>query len=153
MRQIKIFRLLQRAHAALFRATNQSLKTELGITASQLAVLVELTRKDRSPISAIADELKMGRSSLTQLIDRMTEKGLVCRYQSDQDGRSFEVTIEDKGRRACEAALSLMKGFNAALLNSFSAEESQVIERFLAHLADNAGDIVDAHISSEVSRH
>ena len=84
----------------------------------------------------------MGKSSLTGLIDRMTDKGLVSRRQSAADGRSFEVFIEDEGRRTVEATLSGTRRINAALLEPFSIKERAVIERFLKHVADNADAIV-----------
>ena len=63
MQQPRIFYLLQKAHSALFRAADHALKQRLGLTASQQAVLFILTKDDGKPISAIAEELKMGKSS------------------------------------------------------------------------------------------
>lgn len=145
MKQPRIFHLIQQAHSALFRAADYALKKSMGLTASQHAVLFFLMKHDGAPISLIADALKMGKSSLTGLIDRMTDKGLVRRRQSAADARSYEVFIENEGRRIVEAALPGARRINAALLEPFSTEERAVIERFLRHVADNADTIVATH--------
>ena len=142
MKSPRVFHLIQQAHSALFRASDHALKEHVGLTASQQAVLFVLMRKDGAPISAIAEELRMGKSSLTGLVDRMTRTGLVRRQQSAEDGRSVEIFIEDAGRRAAEAALPEVKRINAALLEPFSTQERAVIERFLRHVSNNAEAIV-----------
>lgn len=142
MNRPHIFHLIQQAHSALFRASDHALKEHIGLTASQQAVLFFLMRRDGAPISTIADELRMGKSSLTGLVDRMENRGLVQRRQSASDGRSVEVYIEDAGRRIAEATLPGVKYINAALLDPFSTEERAVIGRFLNHVANNAETIV-----------
>ncbi len=103
-----------------------------------------LGARDGAPISEIADQLQMGKSSLTGLIDRMEALGLVERRQSEDDGRRFHVFIAPAGRALVEATLPATKRINNAMLASFSASECAVIERFLNHVADNAFDIVAA---------
>ncbi len=142
MRQPKIFYLMQKAHSALFRAADRFLGEEVGLTSSQHAVLLILVKRDGLPISAIAKELNMGKSSLTGLIDRMSKKGLVSRQQSAADARSFEIHIEDHGRQLVKATLPGTKRINSDILATFSAQEQSTIEKFLEHLANNADDIV-----------
>ena len=142
MSQIRVFHLLQQAHSALFRAADRALKHYAGLTASQQAVLFVLMMRDGAPITLIADQLQMGKSSLTGLVDRMEKKGLVKRSQSEADARSFQVFIEDKGRELAEQTLPVTKQINAGLLAPFSKEERDVIKRFLDHVADNSAEIV-----------
>ena len=144
MRYPKIFKLMQRAHSAIFRASDHALRKSFGLTASQQGVLFLLGARDGAPISEIADQLQMGKSSLTGLIDRMEALGLVERRQSEDDGRRFHVFIAPAGRALVEATLPATKRINNAMLASFSASECAVIERFLNHVADNAFDIVAA---------
>ncbi|GAB5482610.1 MAG: MarR family winged helix-turn-helix transcriptional regulator [Parasphingorhabdus sp.] len=142
MRDPKVFYLMQRAHSALFRAADRYLKSKVGLSSSQHAVLLALTKNDGMPISVIASQLNLGKSSLTGLIDRMSSKGLVRREQSEKDARSFSVHIEDEGRMLVEATIKGTKRINRELLSPFSIEERATIGRFLEHLAHNAGDIV-----------
>ena len=69
-----------------------------GVTATQHGVLLALSRDDGQPISAIADSLKMGKSSLTGLVDRMAADGLVRREIDADDLRVQRIFIERRGR-------------------------------------------------------
>jgi len=147
MRDPLVFYLMQRAHSALFRAADRYLQAKAGLSSSQHAVLLALTKNDGLPISVIASQLNLGKSSLTGLIDRMSSKGLVRREQSRNDARSFAVHMEDEGRSLVEATLNGTKQINRELLEPFSPEERATIGRFLEHLAHNADDVVSMNTS------
>ncbi|WP_108791345.1 MarR family transcriptional regulator [Erythrobacter sp. Alg231-14] len=149
----RIFHLLQQAHSALFRAADRFWRKEEGLSASQQAVLFVLSKEDGLPITLIADQLKMGKSSLTGLVDRMSERALVRREVSAKDGRVQLVYIEPKGKAQVEQSLFRVKRYNERLLDSFSPDEQKVIERFLTHVAHNAEDIIsDASERSDAKR-
>lgn len=148
MRQPRVFHLLQRAHTALFRAADHALKTHIGLTTSQQAVLFSLVKNDGAPISQIADQLHMGYSSLTGLVDRMEAKGLLRRQPSETDARSVHVFIEEEGRAIVRSTVPFTKGVNAALLEPFSNDEQAIIEKFLNLVAENASDVVTEHSPS-----
>ncbi|WP_298301786.1 MarR family winged helix-turn-helix transcriptional regulator [uncultured Erythrobacter sp.] len=143
----KVFYLLQKAHSALFRASDGFLKEHTGLSSSQQAVLLLLRKEGDLQISVIADHLGMSRSSLSGLIDRMSAKGLVTRRPNDADGRSFEIHIEEAGLQLVGATVLDTKRMNAALLEPFSNEERETIERFLTHVAINAETIVKSNNS------
>ncbi|MEO0499145.1 MAG: MarR family transcriptional regulator [Pseudomonadota bacterium] len=143
MSDLRIFHAMQRAHAALFRAADRRFRAVEGITASQLAVLFSLAGEDGVPISAIAGQLKMGKSSLTGLIDRMTILDLVRREKNDADARSQLVFIQPRGRRILDRSTRETRAINEALLAPFNADERALIAHFLDHIATNADGIVE----------
>ncbi|MEL7486692.1 MAG: MarR family winged helix-turn-helix transcriptional regulator [Pseudomonadota bacterium] len=143
MRQPRVFHLLQRAHSALFRASDRALRDRAGLTATQQAILFSLASDDGVAITAIASDLRMGNSSLTGLIDRMSVQGLVERRRSDDDGRSHLVFIKPAGREVVSATLAETRRINAGLLKPFSDAERATIERFLTHVSENAEAIVN----------
>jgi len=149
MKQPRIFYLLQRAHSALFRACDSALRKSLSLTATQQATLFLLVKNDGLTISEIANTLRMGKSSLTGLIDRMVARGLVRRAPNALDGRSFEIFIEPTGADIARASLADVKRLNVALLGPFSVEECEVIERFLNHVSANANTIVQNNIKPQ----
>lgn len=152
MREPRVFHLIQQAHGALFRAADRALKEQAGLSSAQQAVLFVLNLRDGAPITAIADQLKMGKSSLTGLVDRMSQSGLVERRPSARDGRSLEVFILPAGQRAIAATLAGTKKINADLLAPFTAEEHAVIARFLTHVSENAETIVSSHTNTTISK-
>lgn len=142
-RTLKIFHKLQVAHSALFRAADQRTRSQIGLSTTQLAVLFILSRADGQPISEISKTLAMGKSSLTGLIDRMCDKGLVRRAASATDGRVTNVYLQPQGQDALNRGREETKRFNQALLAPFSVEEQDTIERFLTHLAEDADKIIN----------
>ena len=139
---MRVFHLLQQAHSALFRAADRTIRNAERITASQNAVLFVLTEKDGLPISAISEQLKMGKSSLTALIDRMAAQGLLRREQNAEDGRISNIFIEPDGTAIVKRTAGSVKEINTRLLEPFSREEQATIERFLIHVRQNANTIV-----------
>ncbi len=148
----KVFQLLQEAHSALFRAADQALRERSGLTASQQGVLFVLMKKDGVPISTIAEALKMGKSSLTGLIDRMAEKGLVRRRPSASDARSILIFLEDPGRRLVQETAPATKQINAALLEPFSPDERALVARFLRHVSTHAATIVTTQAKTAITQ-
>lgn len=142
-RTLKIFHKLQVAHSALFRAADQRTRSQIGLSTTQLAVLFILSRSDGQPISEISKTLAMGKSSLTGLIDRMCDKGLVRRSASPTDGRVTNIYLQPQGQDALGRGREETKRFNEALLAPFSADEQATIERFLTHLAEDADSIIN----------
>ncbi|MEP3224715.1 MAG: MarR family winged helix-turn-helix transcriptional regulator [Parasphingorhabdus sp.] len=138
----RIFHLLQQAHSAVFRAADRFWRQEEGLTATQQGVLFTLSKGEGIPITTIADQLKMGKSSLTGLIDRMTERKLVRRETSAQDGRVQLIFIEPAGVRHVERSVFRVRRYNERLLEAFSPAEQQIIARFLNYVAHNADDII-----------
>lgn len=142
----RVFYLLQTAHSALFRAADRRLKKEFGISSTQLAVLFVLRGNDGLPISDIAERLRLGKSSLSGLVDRMTASGLVRRASSPHDGRVQHIYIQPPGLAIAKTAASLVKILNGRLLEEFSDAEQEVIGRFLFQTAENADHLLTSHI-------
>lgn len=152
MSDIRVFHLLQCAHGSLFRAADRLLQSAEGVSATQHGVLLLLAAKDGQPISAIADELKMGKSSLTGLIDRMASARLVRRQADADDARVQRIFIEKEGRAIVQRSLGEVMRINAELLKPFGAGERKIIERFLIHIAKAAPGIIDAAAHHETAK-
>lgn len=70
---------------------------EHDLSLTQLRVIAVL--RDREPTMAqLADHLGLGRSSVSGLVDRAVDRGLVRRVASAEDGRAVRVTLTPDGR-------------------------------------------------------
>lgn len=139
---MRVFHLIQQAHAALFRASDQAMRGSEGITTAQNAVLFLLVDRDGQKISDLAQQLGMGKSSLTALLHRMEHAALVRRERNPDDERISNIFIEPVGRTIVSKTKPVVKGINAGLLEPFTAEECEIIERFLIHMRENAPSII-----------
>lgn len=143
-RKIRVFHLLQTAHAALFRAADNRTRSMAGLTTAQFAVLFVLDNEDGMPISEIAKRLSMGKSGLTGLVDRMVALDLVTREASAKDRRIIRVRLLPKGRVLLQKGKQETRHFNEALLEPFSEAERATIQQFLDHVTKNAEAIIAA---------
>lgn len=151
--KLRVFHQLQVAHTALFRAADRRTRQSVGLTTSQFAVLFVLSQSDGQPISEIAKRLAMGKSSLTGLVDRMVDRGLVTRRASPSDGRVTNIHLEVSGLQLLARAKQETKHFNSALLSPFSDQEQLVIQRFLTHLVDHADEIINPTTAEQGEGH
>lgn len=147
----RIFHLIQQAHTTLFRESDRALRERFGIGTAQQAILFLLMRQDGAPITTLAEQLKMGKSSISGLVDRMESAGLVRRAKCPTDARSLLVYLEDKGRLCARDSLPATRQLNSALLAPFDAAERATIERFLRHVAGNSAAIFDRHAAHETA--
>lgn len=77
---------------------------ELGITYPQYLVLLVIWEKDGQPVNDIAKTLGLNTNTITPLLKRMEEEGLVTRRKGEKDARQVIVTLTEKGRAMEEGA-------------------------------------------------
>jgi DNA-binding MarR family transcriptional regulator len=76
----------------------QPVLDELGITYPQYLVLMVLWETDAVNLSLLAGKLKLQSNTLTPLLKRMEELGLLSRVRSQTDERSIVITLTEKGK-------------------------------------------------------
>ena len=111
-----------------------------GLNITQLAVLRALQRHPLEPLSHVADDLAMDRTSLYRALAAMQkQRWVTLREGNDSRSRSAAVT------RAGEAALARAEpgwtGMQCALIERFGAQEWQALVAELARLSDCAREL------------
>jgi DNA-binding MarR family transcriptional regulator len=86
---------------------------KLGITYPQYLVLMILWENDRLPVTDIARKLILNTNTITPLLKRMEQTGLIARKRSPEDERKVMIELTDKGRAMQEEAAR----FPEALVN------------------------------------
>ena len=76
----------------------QPVLDQLGITYPQYLVLMVLWEQDEVSLSWISEKLKLQSNTLTPLLKRMEEMGLISRVRSQTDERSIIVSLTKKGK-------------------------------------------------------
>jgi len=131
----RLFLLLERAHARVFRDANNRLRDRLGLTAAQAGALFFLARHDGCRIGDLAGGLGLGAPAVTGLVGRMQAAGLVVRAAEASDARASRVRLTEKGRALSGAAADHLKKFNDAISRGFDTDEMETVYRFLTRLA------------------
>lgn len=81
---------------------------ELGLAPKQMGVLWKLEPGGTMSMRAIGESLHCDASYVTDLVDRLEERGLIERRRSPEDRRVTLIALTDEGERCRERALSML---------------------------------------------
>ena len=80
---------------------------QLGLTYTQYITMMVLWEHKAMTVKALGQELYLYSGTLTPLLKKLEEKGLVTRRRSDQDERNLIVTITELGESMKDRALHI----------------------------------------------
>lgn len=94
----------------------------LGITYPQYLVLMVLWEKDEITVNEITRKLILNTNTVTPLLKRMEQGGLIQRSRSDHDERKVVITLTEKGfgmmEEASQIPLQLADRLNQGVLST-----------------------------------
>ena len=99
------------------------LANNYGITVTTGFVLLNISRDQGTPATKIAPLLGMEPRSLTRLIKKMEEEGLVERRPDPEDRRSVRIYLTEKGLEKKETAKQYVEIFNSAVRKQVPDDE------------------------------
>jgi DNA-binding MarR family transcriptional regulator len=116
------------------------LRLEQALTDRQLSqaeahVLSLLGPRGQATIAELQAGVRHRTSTLTGIIDRLTDKGLVERRINPADRRSFVIVATDAGIGAVARVRDVMAAIERDLTLAFSADELAIFRKILARLA------------------
>lgn len=80
---------------------------ELKMAPGQHRVLSTLSRRGSMPQRDLLEEMGLARATLSELLTRLEEKGLIERVRSKADRRAIVVSLTKKGKAASEKAINI----------------------------------------------
>jgi len=80
-----------------------------GLSGPQLTILKELTEINEIPTGKLAQQISLSQATVTDILDRLEEKGLIIRQRSSFDKRRVYIQITDKGKAIVLKKPSLLK--------------------------------------------
>ncbi|MCC6915192.1 MAG: MarR family transcriptional regulator [Rhodospirillaceae bacterium] len=145
-----------RAIRRVLRASEMSEKQlagATGLTPSQLVVLQEVVRPGESTAGAISSALQFSQATVTNLVDRLVERGFVVREKRDQDRRQVWVAITPAGKSALSSAPDTMQDRFRNRFEELSDWEQAMIVAMLERLTSlldadkiDAAPVIDAGV-------
>ena len=107
----------------LMTQTYHPMLEELGITYPQYLVLMVLWEKDAQPVNDIAKRLFLNTNTVTPLLKRMEEEGIISRRKDKTDERKVIVSLTAKGREMEEEAKGIPAKMQKACIDGTVSEE------------------------------
>ena len=131
-----IIRQINRVRIELIDALDREL-SKFDISAPQLIVLASVANKEADSASGLCKSISYDPGAMTRMIDRLEQKGLVRRLPNAEDRRATNLEITTAGRALYPQLLAAKETVAAQFLRGFSADEVQLLERFLERMLDN----------------
>ncbi len=142
-RELRAWRGMLRAHAALTKALDADLEAEHGLPLSSYEVLLHLAAADgeRMRMSDLAETVVLSRSGLTRLVDRMERDGLLGRASCPSDARGSFAILTDAGRDKLAATRRThLSGVRERFLDRLTDAEQELLGDCWERVAPNGHD-------------
>jgi DNA-binding MarR family transcriptional regulator len=129
-RELRAWRGMLRAHAALTKALDADLEAAHGLPLSSYEVLMYLNDADghRMRMRDLAASVILSRSGLTRLADRLEREGLIRRESCDSDARGAFAVLTPAGAELLAVARAThLAGVRSMFLGHFSDAELETL--------------------------
>ena len=125
--------LLAKAYQKAHSAFKQKL-APFGITPVQHLILAALSEADFLSPAEISDWIAMDSATLSGVLDRMAEAGLIKKEGNPEDRRSIRVSLTPRAKRMRVDLAEQRKAINEELMAKLSLEERLLLKRMLKDL-------------------
>lgn len=128
---------------AMYRITNrlnmelQGDLAPLKINVSRWRVLAALNARDGRTMGELSQFTMMEQSSISRVVDRMVEEGLVTRQTQKKDNRYILVYMCEKGHEKFKTVFPKVIERQDRALKDFSEEECDILLGYLKRIEDN----------------
>jgi len=107
-----------------------------GLTHRQFAALLTVEQNEGASQTKLVELTGIDRSTLAELIARLTNTGLLQRRRAKQDARVNTVRLSAAGRRALEATQPGAKTADQRLLRALSKDQRKQFQQALVDIND-----------------
>ncbi|MDD5931533.1 MAG: MarR family transcriptional regulator [Oscillospiraceae bacterium] len=111
--------------------------TGYGMTPAQTSVLLYLHENGCTSQSALAERMRVKAPTANGILERMEEKGLLCRTVDAKDARRRIVALTDKGRGLVAELERCFQEAEADIVRGFSREEKEQLKVLLRRVMAN----------------
>ena len=104
---------------------------------SQGVILYSLWNNKELTIKEIGKITGLAKNSLTSMLDRMEEKGLIRRKDNSEDKRSIKIMLTDKAKELEKDYNDISNKMSNIFYKNFSDKEINEIENYLERIISN----------------
>jgi len=131
--------LIAKIHQLSNRIFNKKLK-ESGLVkfnSAQGRILFVLWRENNLSIRKLSEETQLSKSTLTSMLDRLQDAGILKRVPSIKDRRKILIILTEKGKNLQDQYVDISKEMNKLFYNTLSKDEIENFEYYLRKILDN----------------
>lgn len=107
---------------------SRQLEKSVGLTVPQLVVLKEVGAAGQIPIGQIARQVSLSQATITNIVDRLEQRGAIARKRAESDRRKVFVQLTSAGAELLERSPTILQEeFMAAFEKLQPWEQSQLL--------------------------
>ncbi|KYG25769.1 MarR family winged helix-turn-helix transcriptional regulator [Priestia endophytica] len=126
--------LMQTSKAVHERIKEEMSKNKLNIM--EFSVLEVLYQKGKQTIRQIGDYILVSSSSMTYVIDKLEQKGLLSRNACREDRRVVHVTLTDGGNKLMQEIMLKHQKVVDDMFDSLNSDEGETLVHLLKKVKD-----------------
>lgn len=107
---------------------------EVGLTPRQYAVMAAIADSEEPSQTTLVERTGIDRSTMADIVRRLTSRGLVQRRRTRRDARRYAVRLTDKGEGALRLAEPAARSTDERLLAALPATQRDAFLRSLARI-------------------
>ncbi len=135
-RQIEDWELLAQVGQA-YRALSDEFMDRIAMHRAQATLLCQLYVHEGLTQSEIGDQLAVQGATITNIVQRMEEAGLVTRRRDLDDNRLVRVFLTDDGRQKERAITEQFLKLEGAVFEGISEQDRALLRRMLQQMLHN----------------
>jgi DNA-binding MarR family transcriptional regulator len=120
------------------RINTRAIELKMGISLAQLFVLQQLAERPADSLNDLADRTATHQSSVSVVVRRLVERGLVSRNASATDKRRIEIALTDAGKELLVDAPATIQSQLIRGLADLSGDEQTALADLLERWLRNA---------------
>lgn len=121
------------------RVAARAAESEIGLSGAQLFVLQKLGEETMMSVNDLADRTCTHQSSVSVVVQRLVEKGLVRRVPSEEDRRRVELSLTPTGRKLLTRSPTAAQDQILAAMESMAAGNRKQLAQRLGELVERMG--------------
>ncbi|MGA7936402.1 MAG: MarR family transcriptional regulator [Kovacikia sp.] len=130
-----VVRELVRTYQAFSTYSEENIR-ELGLTSPQFDVICTLGNTSGMMMGQLAEKTLVTKGTLTGIVDRLEQKGLVRREVPPENRRCFMIVLTPEGNRVFEAVFPAHINHLKKQLGQLTEDETQQIQTSLKRLRE-----------------
>jgi DNA-binding MarR family transcriptional regulator len=122
-----------------YRSLSDTFTDEIAMYRAQATVLCRLYVQDGMTQSEIGDQLSVQGATVTNILQRMEESGLVTRRRDAEDNRLVRVYLTESGREKERAITEQFLKLESTVFEAISEDDRALFRRILNQMLHNMG--------------
>jgi DNA-binding MarR family transcriptional regulator len=111
------------------------------LTPVQFAALSAVGARPGIDQVTLAGTIAYDRTTITGVVERLVQKGLVTRHESDRDRRVRELQLTELGQRTLRGIAPAVEAAQRTMLRGLAEEEAKELVRLLKKAIDAGNDL------------